>query len=593
MKEDKKVPQLRFPEFTDAWKQRKLGDILKLLKDGTHGSHKDVTNGHYLLSAKNIKDGRIFWDKTDRIISDEDYKKIHSTFKINKGDVLLTIVGSIGETAIFNVSEEITFQRSVAILRPIDEVSSDFLYSEITSPKFQKFLNLNKSTSAQPGIYLGDLANISFSFPENKEEQKMIGRLFTGLNSTITLQQLKLNSLQKLKKGLLQKMFPKNGENIPEIRFPEFSDAWKQRKLGDILKLLKDGTHGSHKDVTNGHYLLSAKNIKDGRIFWDKTDRIISDEDYKKIHSTFKINKGDVLLTIVGSIGETAIFNVSEEITFQRSVAILRPIDEVSSDFLYSEITSPKFQKFLNLNKSTSAQPGIYLGDLANISFSFPENKEEQKMIGRLFTGLNSTITLQQRKLNSLQKLQKRLLQKMFPKKGENITEIRFPEFSDAWKQRKVKELCSISTGKSNTQDKVDDGEYPFYVRSPIVERSKKYLYDEEAVLTVGDGVGTGKVFHYVNGKYDLHQRCYRMFNFSEELNAKYFYHIFSKMFYKRVMSMTAKTSVDSVRMDMIADMEIPVPNIKEQEKIGAFFSDIDNLITLQQRWLFYTHKQS
>ena len=385
----------------------------------------------------------------------------------------------------------------------------------------------------------------------------------------------------------------KEDKTVPQLRFPEFTDAWKQRKLGDILKLLKDGTHGSHKDVTNGHYLLSAKNIKDGRIFWDKTDRIISDEDYKKIHSTFKINKGDVLLTIVGSIGETAIFNVSEEITFQRSVAILRPIDEVSSDFLYSEITSPKFQKFLNLNKSTSAQPGIYLGDLANISFSFPENKEEQKMIGRLFTGLNSTITLQQRKLNSLQKLKKGLLQKMFPKKGENIPEIRFPEFSDAWKQRKVKELCSISTGKSNTQDKVDDGEYPFYVRSPIVERSKKYLYDEEAVLTVGDGVGTGKVFHYVNGKYDLHQRCYRMFNFSEELNAKYFYHIFSKMFYKRVMSMTAKTSVDSVRMDMIADMEIPVPNIKEQEKIGAFFSDIDNLITLQQRWLFYTHKQS
>ena len=168
-------------------------------------------------------------------------------------------------------------------------------------------------------------------------------------------------------------------------------------------------------------------------------------------------------------------------------------------------------------------------------------------------------------------------------KEDKKVPQLRFPEFTDAWKQRKVKELCSISTGKSNTQDKVDDGEYPFYVRSPIVERSKKYLYDEEAVLTVGDGVGTGKVFHYVNGKYDLHQRCYRMFNFSEELNAKYFYHIFSKMFYKRVMSMTAKTSVDSVRMDMIADMEIPVPNIKEQEKIGAFFSDIDNLITLQQ----------
>ena len=86
------------------------------------------------------------------------------------------------------------------------------------------------------------------------------------------------------------------------------------------------------------------------------------------------------------------------------------------------------------------------------------------------------------------------------------------------WEQRKVSEMCSIATGKSNTQDKIEDGEYPFFVRSPIIERSNKYLYDEEAVLTVGDGVGTGKVFHYVNGKYDLHQRCYRMYDFSDKL---------------------------------------------------------------------------
>ncbi len=152
------------------------------------------------------------------------------------------------------------------------------------------------------------------------------------------------------------------------------------------------------------------------------------------------------------------------------------------------------------------------------------------------------------------------------------------------WEQRKVSELCSISTGKSNTQDKVEDGEYPFYVRSPIIERSAKYLYDEEAVLTVGDGVGTGKVFHYVNGKYDLHQRCYRMYDFTDELNAHYFYHTFSKLFYKRVMAMTAKTSVDSVRLEMIADMEIPCPDIKEQKKIGAYFDNLDNLITLHQR---------
>ena len=161
---------------------------------------------------------------------------------------------------------------------------------------------------------------------------------------------------------------------------------------------------------------------------------------------------------------------------------------------------------------------------------------------------------------------------------------IRFKGYSDTWEQRKAKDLCSISTGKSNTQDRVDDGIYPFYVRSPIVEHSNRYLFDEEAVLTVGDGVGTGKVFHYVNGKYDLHQRVYRMFDFSEEITAKYFYYYFSNHFYDRVMAMTAKTSVDSVRYEMIADMDIALPKVKEQMAISDYFERLDNLITLHQR---------
>lgn len=161
---------------------------------------------------------------------------------------------------------------------------------------------------------------------------------------------------------------------------------------------------------------------------------------------------------------------------------------------------------------------------------------------------------------------------------------IRFQGYTEDWEQRKASELCSISTGKSNTQDKIEDGEYPFYVRSLVVERSNRYLYDEEAVLTVGDGVGTGKVFHYVNGKYDLHQRVYRMFGFKTDVDAKYFYYYFSKNFYKRVMAMTAKTSVDSVRYEMIADMKFVIPKLEEQKKISACLSNLDNLITLYQR---------
>ena len=169
--------------------------------------------------------------------------------------------------------------------------------------------------------------------------------------------------------------------------------------------------------------------------------------------------------------------------------------------------------------------------------------------------------------------------------KPNNVTpSIRFAGFTDTWEQRKAKDLCFISTGKSNTQDSIEDGTYPFYVRSPIVEKSNRYLFDEEAVLTVGDGVGTGKVFHYVNGKYDLHQRVYRMFGFTDDISAKFFYYFFSTHFYDRVMSMTAKTSVDSVRLEMIADMDIQYPKVREQKAISDFFDGLNNLITLHQR---------
>ena len=155
--------------------------------------------------------------------------------------------------------------------------------------------------------------------------------------------------------------------------------------------------------------------------------------------------------------------------------------------------------------------------------------------------------------------------------------------YSLSWEQRKAKEICSIGTGKSNTQDQVDDGKYPFYIRSDVPVRSNKYLYDCEAVITIGDG-NIGKVFHYVNGKFDLHQRCYKMTDF-KDIWGKYFFYYFSTKFYDRAMKMTAKATVDSVRLEMISEMDIKKPpQISEQKQIAEFFANLDNLITLHQR---------
>lgn len=147
-----------------------------------------------------------------------------------------------------------------------------------------------------------------------------------------------------------------------------------------------------------------------------------------------------------------------------------------------------------------------------------------------------------------------------------------------------IKQIWKISTGKSNTQDQTEDWKYPFFIRSDIVVKSNKFLFNEEAVITIGDW-NIWKVFHYINGKYDLHQRCYKISDF-KDIFWKYFYYYFSTKFYKRAMSMTAKATVDSVRLEMISDMLIRFPSLPEQEKIWSLFEQLDSQITKNQQKL-------
>lgn len=162
-------------------------------------------------------------------------------------------------------------------------------------------------------------------------------------------------------------------------------------------------------------------------------------------------------------------------------------------------------------------------------------------------------------------------------RKGYKKTEVGI--IPQDWECLKVEDCASIKTGSKNTEDKQKMGIYPFYVRSQQIERINSFSFDCEAVLTAGDGVGTGKVFHYIYGKFDAHQRVYVMSEFSK-ITGKYFYNYFYNFFYSEVCKYTAKSSVDSVRKDMIAKMLLPIPPISEQHAIATALSDIDGLIT-------------
>lgn len=157
------------------------------------------------------------------------------------------------------------------------------------------------------------------------------------------------------------------------------------------------------------------------------------------------------------------------------------------------------------------------------------------------------------------------------------VPQLRFNEFKEVWKEKEFGEICTIKTGGRDTQDRKEDGEYPFFVRSNTVERIDTYSFDGEAILTSGDGVGVGKNFHYINGKFDYHQRVYALHTFQNNFSGNFAFHLFAEKFYRRVYKLSAKNSVDSVRMEMIAKMKEYFPSLQEQQKIAQFLTAADS----------------
>lgn len=362
------------------------------------------------------------------------------------------------------------------------------------------------------------------------------------------------------------------GEKVlkPQLRFKGFNGDWEERKLGDFTQItMGQSPDGSTYSDKPSEYILVQGNadLENG---WVKP-RIWTTQVTKKAEA------GDLIMSVrapAGAMGKTA-YNV----VLGRGVAGIK-----GNNFLYQILCRMDVNGFWKKLSCGSTFESLNSENIKNAEIKITNQIEQQK-IGDFFNSLDNLITLEQRKLDKLGYMKKALLEKMFPKNNSHVPEIRFKGFDEAWEERNAKELCLIGTGKSNTQDQIEDGIYPFYIRSDVPVKSNKYLYNCEAVITIGDG-NIGRVFHYVNGKFDLHQRCYKMTDF-QGIKGKYFYYFFSTKFYDRAMKMTAKATVDSVRLEMISDMPIRYPNkLDEQTKIGTFFSNLDNLIALHQRKL-------
>ena len=222
--------------------------------------------------------------------------------------------------------------------------------------------------------------------------------------------------------------------------------------------------------------------------------------------------------------------------------------------------------------------------ELKKLPIKLPADDMEQEKIAKTLTSLDNTLQLHERKCEELALIKKALLQKLFPKKDEIKPEVRYKNFSDAWEQRKLGEVAEIKTGSRNHQDSVDNGKYPFFVRSEKVERLNEYDFDTKAILVPGDG-RIGEIFHYYDGKFALHQRVYKVDNF-KEVNPLYLLNLFKYKFKKHALRLNAQGTVPSLRLPMFTNWNILIPNLNEQQKIGLFFQQLDSLIALHQRKL-------
>ncbi|HHW5383902.1 TPA: restriction endonuclease subunit S [Staphylococcus aureus] len=373
-------------------------------------------------------------------------------------------------------------------------------------------------------------------------------------------------------------------KNVPELRFPGVEGEWEEKKLGDLGLFQKSYSFSRAKEG-NG----KTKHIHYGDIHSKFKTVLDSDGNIPNIieKAVFElIQKGDIVFADASEdysdLGKAVMIDFKpNSLISGLHTHLFRPLNNAISNFLIFYTKTLSYKKFIRQQGTGISVLGISKKSLLNLNVLIPRSELEQQKVGKFFSKLDRQIELEEQKIELLQQQKKGYIQKIFSQelrfKDENGDD--YPE----WEETTIKEIAQINTGKKDTKDAITNGSYDFYVRSPIVYKINTFSYEGEAILTVGDGVGVGKVFHYVNGKFDYHQRVYKISDFKNYYGLLLFYY-FSQNFLKETKKYSAKTSVDSVRKDMVANMKVPRPIYIEQEKIGQFIKKVDNKIKIQKQ---------
>lgn len=324
-------------------------------------------------------------------------------------------------------------------------------------------------------------------------------------------------------------------------------------KLNTVCKIY-DGTHSTPAYTSAGIKFVSVQNINN----LYETDKYISIDDFKKYKNIPQV--GDVLMTRIGSIGICAVVDRDEPLAYYVSLALLKPNKAVlNGKYLKYAIESSHVRKELRKRTLVNAVPiKINKEDIGKIIIPIPPIPIQEEIVRILddYTELTKELTA------------KLTLEIAARKQQYEYYRNSLFDFQDKAIYKPLQEIADIGTGSSNTNEELEEGKYPFFVRSQEVRRKNTYEFDETAIITSGDGVGVGKIFHYIEGKYALHQRAYRIHIIADEVLPKYCFHYMKNAFLPYIEKNSFHSSVTSIRRPMLNNFPVPIPSIPEQQRI-------------------------
>lgn len=393
--ENKKKPAIRFKGFCDDWEQRKVAEIGNIITGSTpKTSISDNYGGEFLFVSPADIQGNRYVDETITTLTKKGFDQGR---KIRERASLFVSIGStIGKVA--QTSQESTTNQQINAVEPYDNFDDDFIFTSLEN--ISGSIKAIASNQAVPIVNKTTFGETEIQVPSELAEQQRIGAYFRNLDHLITLHQRKCNKLQLIKKSMLEKMFPQNSQNIPEVRFKGFTDAWEQRKLGDMCQItMGQSPDGSTYSEEPSDYILVQGNadLKDGWV----NPRIWTTQKTKTAQA------GDLIMSVrapAGAMGKTAY-----DVILGRGVAGIK-----GNEFLYQSLVKMDSNGYWKKMAAGSTFESVNSDVVKNADMVVPQDMEEQEKIGFYFQNLDRLITLHQRELEKLQIIKKSMLEKMF-----------------------------------------------------------------------------------------------------------------------------------------------------------------------------------